>query len=131
MLNYVYSLFTFNLYRLVNFNSFATILAVVMTDNTIARCREVRGYQFSESVSYPYPQRTIRIRIRTFLQIDIRIRSVSVTIVFHVFKVYGHDRSKLNVKRLPLVASYKTLTPTWRKRVLTNHVHRPSINMYK
>jgi len=34
MLNYVFILFTFNLYCLVNFNSLATILAVV-TDNTI------------------------------------------------------------------------------------------------
>jgi len=34
VLNYVFILFTFNLYRLVNFNSLATILAVV-TDNTI------------------------------------------------------------------------------------------------
>jgi len=31
--NYVFILFTFNLYRLVNFNHLATILAVV-TDNT-------------------------------------------------------------------------------------------------
>ena len=36
-----------------------------------------------------------------------------------------------NVKRLPFVASYNTLTPTWRKRVLTNHVRRPSIGIYK
>jgi len=34
VLNYVFSLITFNLYRLVNFNSLATILAVV-TENTI------------------------------------------------------------------------------------------------
>jgi len=34
VLNYVFILFTLNLYRLVNFNSLATILAVV-TDNTI------------------------------------------------------------------------------------------------
>jgi len=33
VLNYVFILFTFNLYCLVNFNSLATILAVV-TDNT-------------------------------------------------------------------------------------------------
>jgi len=34
VLNYVFILFTFNLHRLVNFNSLATILAVV-TDNTV------------------------------------------------------------------------------------------------
>jgi len=34
VLNYVFILFTFNLYCLVNFNSLATILAVV-SDNTI------------------------------------------------------------------------------------------------
>ena len=57
---------------------------------------EVCGYQFFESVSDLYMQQTIRIRIRTFL---------SVTIVFHVpYSKYGHDRSKLNVKRLSLVA---------------------------
>jgi len=34
VLNYVFILFTFNLYRLVNFNSLVTILAAV-SDNTI------------------------------------------------------------------------------------------------
>jgi len=49
-----------------------------------------------------------------------------------MYSKYGHDRSKLqNVKRLPMVASYKTFTPTWRKRVLTNHVRRSSIGIYK
>ena len=40
VLNYVFILFTFNLYRSVNFNSIVTILAVVSYDTMLARCHE-------------------------------------------------------------------------------------------